>query len=684
MNKNRETYEERGGFYFWGDIDDQDKHFFKIMAGDFRKRLTIPQKFVQHFLGTLTGTIKLESRNGATFDVQVIYDLGKLVLGSGWDEFVSVHDLNMGDFLVFKYDGSSHLKVLIFDPSGCEKPPSVVMEKVTHISKRNEPVGMASPSNDLSMKSSSNERKRSWAQWDSSKQGNNIIHIGSSSSPPDPSEGATLSEDDQSEHCVPRYIVPFGTCLGSMMKKKLKQKLRAIHSEIPIHVCVIKKSNIYGTARCMGVKLTNVTNVVYMSEELSFVDASGNLSRGYADAYLPFEEKVLLLQCNGKNWKVRCVKVGKRSMQNLGKNCSVCMEWQEHCYWSHMADEEKHFFKIMAGDFAQSISIPTRFANNFNGHIAEVVTLKSPSGKIWSIGVGGDTDEVVFRSGWKDFVSAHSIEEGDYLVFKYAGVSSFDVLILDSSGCEKTSPHFANNHGYERIEAPARVEGVRHGCHGFNKGKTCMPQSPPSDDDDDGNAQLEVTFHKNTGRNIPKASKRNLSDVIEQAQCEVKDGEDDPELDEDAAPAKTGYYFCKNGPVIEYHLTLEEKEEISSIRVPVQPRNPVFVQVMHPGHVRGKKRGIVAVSSEFATKFMGTLRREIILQRASSRGTWHVSYNCNKFSRGLCGRGWCSFVEDNGLLEHDVCLFEVMQGARRPTMTVHILRKVRGRFVLLR
>ncbi|GJN24041.1 hypothetical protein PR202_gb11751 [Eleusine coracana subsp. coracana] len=149
-------------------------------------------------------------------------------------------------------------------------------------------------------------------------------------------------------------------------------------------------------------------------------------------------------------------------------------------------------------------------------------------------------------------------------------------------------------------------------------------------------------------------------------------------------PFETGYYFCKNGPMSEYHLTKEEREEISSIRAPVQSRNPVFVQVMHPSHVRGKKAGLVGLSSEFATKYIGTFRREIILQRASRKGTWHAFYNSNKFSRGIGGRGWCSFVEDNGILEHDVCLFELMHDARRPTMTVHVLRKARRHFVLLR
>lgn len=42
-------------------------------------------------------------------------------------------------------------------------------------------------------------------------------------------------------------------------------------------------------------------------------------------------------------------------MQNMGKNCEFCTEWQEHWYWSHMADENKHFFKFMVGDFTESM-----------------------------------------------------------------------------------------------------------------------------------------------------------------------------------------------------------------------------------------------------------------------------------------------------------------------------------------
>lgn len=76
-------------------------------------------------------------------------------------------------------------------------------------------------------------------------------------------------------------------------------------------------------------------------------------------------------------------------------------------------------------------------------------------------------------------------------------------------------------------------------------------------------------------------------------------------MDHGEAGAKTRYYFCKNGPVSEFHLTEEDREEISSIPVPAEPRNPVFVNVMHPNHVCGTTRTSIVVSdlpSETQTK----------------------------------------------------------------------------------
>jgi len=62
--------------------------------------------------------------------------------------------------------------------------------------------------------------------------------------------GMTSSEDD--EACsAPSYMLPQGASLDNIQQKKVKERGRAICSEIPIYVCVVKKSNISGRSQAM-------------------------------------------------------------------------------------------------------------------------------------------------------------------------------------------------------------------------------------------------------------------------------------------------------------------------------------------------------------------------------------------------------------------------------------------------
>ncbi|KAF8692270.1 hypothetical protein HU200_039878 [Digitaria exilis] len=65
-------------------------------------------------------------------NVKVARENNALVMGSGWANFASIYDLKLGDFLVFTYNGKSHFKVCIFDPSNCEKYFSCVVMDNTY------------------------------------------------------------------------------------------------------------------------------------------------------------------------------------------------------------------------------------------------------------------------------------------------------------------------------------------------------------------------------------------------------------------------------------------------------------------------------------------------------------------------------------------------------------------------
>uniref|UniRef100_A0A804P9M7 TF-B3 domain-containing protein n=1 Tax=Zea mays TaxID=4577 RepID=A0A804P9M7_MAIZE len=154
------------------------------------------------------------------------------------------------DFLVFKYDGMSRMKVLIFDPSGCEKvPPSFVAENASSGGvKREAPIGLSGSYARLPMKAPETKRK-SWKQMDRSR-----IIMNASSSLSNSSGGMASSEDDEA-HPVPSYMLPQGTRLDRLQKKILKERLRDICSEIPIYVCVLKKTNISGHSQALSREL---------------------------------------------------------------------------------------------------------------------------------------------------------------------------------------------------------------------------------------------------------------------------------------------------------------------------------------------------------------------------------------------------------------------------------------------
>jgi hypothetical protein len=98
---------------------------------------SIPEKFVKNFRGRISEVIKLEAPDGNTYNIQVAKDPNKIILGSGWAAFVNANELEKCDLLVFRYNGDSHFKALIFEPSGCEKQLfCVVMNCAPNVQER--------------------------------------------------------------------------------------------------------------------------------------------------------------------------------------------------------------------------------------------------------------------------------------------------------------------------------------------------------------------------------------------------------------------------------------------------------------------------------------------------------------------------------------------------------------------
>lgn len=95
--------------------------FFKVMMGDFRKKLKLPVNFIKNFKGMIPYDLILQSPSGC-WNVEIREEEdGGLSFWEGWPDFVEAHCLGQGDFVTMKYIGNSQFVVILFGKNGCEK-----------------------------------------------------------------------------------------------------------------------------------------------------------------------------------------------------------------------------------------------------------------------------------------------------------------------------------------------------------------------------------------------------------------------------------------------------------------------------------------------------------------------------------------------------------------------------------
>ncbi|OEL32032.1 hypothetical protein BAE44_0006949 [Dichanthelium oligosanthes] len=101
---------------------------------------------------------------------------------------------------------------------------------------------------------------------------------------------------------------------------------------------------------------------------------------------------------------------------------------------SCMGNEKMRFHVVADEDCRSCMRIPQEAGCLFRKINYETIKLNALSGCLYDIGVSKEMGEIVLRSGWDIFATAHNLEENDSLVFKFCGTSSFKVQIYSSHG----------------------------------------------------------------------------------------------------------------------------------------------------------------------------------------------------------------------------------------------------------
>ncbi|KAM0927878.1 hypothetical protein ACQ4PT_002124 [Festuca glaucescens] len=85
-------------------------------------RLRLPQRFASIVDGQEPHHVLLRVSGGATglWPAEVMFDgEGQMLLHNGWRRFARSHAIDVGHFVVFKYDGHSDFNVKVFDETMC-------------------------------------------------------------------------------------------------------------------------------------------------------------------------------------------------------------------------------------------------------------------------------------------------------------------------------------------------------------------------------------------------------------------------------------------------------------------------------------------------------------------------------------------------------------------------------------
>lgn len=82
-------------------------------------------------------------------------------------------------------------------------------------------------------------------------------------------------------------------------------------------------------------------------------------------------------------------------------------------------------------------AIPIAFESSFQGVWPETIKLKISTDCIWQVGLKEEDGKIIMDARWSEFVKAHDLKIGYFVVFKKIDTRSLKVLVFDHDQCEK-------------------------------------------------------------------------------------------------------------------------------------------------------------------------------------------------------------------------------------------------------
>ncbi|KAK0575665.1 hypothetical protein LWI29_004852 [Acer saccharum] len=296
-----------------------------------------------------------------------------------------------------------------------------------------------------------------------------------------------------------------------------------------------------------------------------------------------------------------------------------------------------------------------------------------------------DVNGLSFGSGWVEFVKHHSLEVGDFLVFKYHGGSKFSVKIFGKTSCEKGTKLAKTKN--DRTTLPANNENRKQARDKIQERKL---------EDHEADYENEAIYH-DENRRLRSGKKRAIIGV------------DDKPTKRSAIPFEdTGKKFVALSEMMNDRPASHSKNvNQNQARVAIQECKPEIHEAdsgdiviysglnerrLRPREIPPKrsalsfksenscfistftehKKYFLTIPKQFA-KQKNLMRTKMVRLKDPNGKSWQVKIHV----RPVDGRvdmkgGWNEFWKANDIEANDTLIFESMQSS---VMQVHIFRQ---------
>nr|VDD40843.1 unnamed protein product [Brassica oleracea] len=342
------------------------------------------------------------------------------------------------------------------------------------------------------------------------------------------------------------------------------------------------------------------------------------------------------------------------------------------------------------------VAIPKKFSTYCKRKLPKIVTLKSPSGAKYNVGLEEDDEKTLaFRCGWDKFVKDHSLHESDLLVFKFNGSSEFEVLIFDGDTlCEKPTSYFVRKCGHAEKtsratdftatssrspkrhinipddvettvnqQGPVKVSPVGNELDDLIDIDTMLPQTGieqeehSNSDIDTDSGQLPVISPTSKG---PISEGKYPIGVFKKMRGQISINDLNRKADVEMIPGGSRRRVGETN----------KRKALSLAKRAVSRKG--FLVVMKRSHVVSKC--FLYVPVQWSARNMSREPQDVVMQVGETK--WQLKFkHYGSKGRGGVSVGWKKFVRDNNLCEGDVCVFEPTKPEAKPFhLDVYIFR----------